>query len=80
MKMRIFGRSFLAALIGFGSLAVLVVGIITAYIGTRKVGFDSHTTILEIYDINTIRFMDWYFEIEFFEIAINFITKHLPKV
>ncbi len=80
MKMRIFGRSFAAALIGFGSLAVLLIGIITAYIGTRKVGFDSHTTILEIYDINTIRFMDWYFETKFFETTIKFIIKHLPVV
>ena len=78
MKFNIFRRSFLAAIITFGSMAFLTVGVLTAYIGTRKVGFNSHTTLVELCDLNTVRIMDWYFNTNFFENSIMFIIKHLP--
>ena len=78
MKTNLYRRSFLASTIAFGAMALLTVGVLTAYIGTRKVGFNSHTTLIELYDINTVRIMDWYFDTDFFEGLIMFIIKHLP--
>ena len=80
MKIKAYRRSFCVSLIAFGSIAALSVGIFAAYIGTRKIGFDSNTTIIELCSLNTVRFMDWYFETDFLEKAIMFILKHLPEI
>ena len=80
MKINTYRRSFLVALIAFGSIAVLFVGIFAAYIGTREIGFNSNTTIIELCNLNTVRFMDWYIETDFFENSIMLILKHLPEI
>lgn len=78
MKTRAFWRSFAISMITFCSLALLIIGIFTAYVGTRKIGFDSHTTILEWCDLYTIRFMDWYVQTDFFADVLHLILKYIP--
>lgn len=78
MKFRAFRRSFIVAFIAFACVAFLLTGWFTAYIGTRTVGFDSHTTLLELCDLHTVRFMDWYFETNLFSGLLQIIINNMP--
>ncbi len=78
MKFRAFWRSFAVAMLVFGSLALLITGIFIAYVGTRKIGFASNVSLIELCDLHTIRFMDWYFETDALAWLVRFIAEHLP--
>lgn len=78
MKLRAYWRSFTVSMIVFCSIALLIVGIFIAYIGTRTIGFASNTSLIELYDLHTVRFMDWYIETDFFTELVRFIAEHLP--
>lgn len=78
MRMRAYWRSFAVSVLIFGSLALLISGIFIAYVGTRKIGFASNVSLIELCDLRTVRFMDWYFETDALANLVEFIAKHLP--